>query len=148
MAAARLRKRQVSGTVLDHVGVVTHDLAALASQYERLGFTLTPLACQADGHIGNRCVMLRRSYVELLAVVDPNAGSATLDRFLARYAGTTYWPSPLMMSRPHWRGCGAPASKLRPLLTSTVRSMKWILRALVRASRSSNFPTSLKAAST
>jgi hypothetical protein len=87
MAAARLRKRQVSGIALDHVGVVTRDLAALAAQYEHLGFTLTPLARQADGRIGNRCAMLHGSYVELLAVVDPSAGSATLDRFLARYAG-------------------------------------------------------------
>ena len=87
MAAARLRKRHVSGIALDHVGVVTRDLAALAAQYEHLGFTLTPLARQADGRIGNRCAMLHGSYVELLAVVDPNAGSATLDRFLARYAG-------------------------------------------------------------
>ena len=33
---------------LDHVGVVTRDLAALAARYEGLGFTLTPLARQAD----------------------------------------------------------------------------------------------------
>ena len=32
-----------------------------------------------------RCCIGR--YIELLAVVDPNASSATLDRFLARYAG-------------------------------------------------------------
>ncbi len=72
---------------LDHVGVVTRDLAALAAQYERLGFTVTPLARHADGRIGNRCIMLRHGYIELLAVVDPNARSATLERFLARYAG-------------------------------------------------------------
>jgi hypothetical protein len=77
----------MSGAALDHVGVVTGDLAALAAQYERLGFTLTPLARHSDGRIGNRCAMLHRSYLELLAVVDPNANSATLDRFLARYAG-------------------------------------------------------------
>jgi Glyoxalase-like domain len=77
----------MSGVALDHVGVVTRDLTALATQYERLGFTLTPLARQADGRIGNRCAMLRQGYIELLAVVDPNAGSATLDRFLVRYAG-------------------------------------------------------------
>lgn len=87
MAAARLRRRQVNSVALDHVGVVSRDLAALAAQYERLGFTLTPLARQSDGRIGNRCVMLHRSYVELLAVVDPKGSSATLDRFLARYAG-------------------------------------------------------------
>lgn len=72
---------------LDHVGVVTRDLAALAAQYERLGFTVTPLARHADGRIGNRCVMLQHGYIELLAVVDPNAHSATLERFLTRYAG-------------------------------------------------------------
>jgi hypothetical protein len=72
---------------LDHVGVVTRNLHALAAQYEYLGFTLTPLARQADGRIGNRCAMLRESYIELLAVVDPKASSTTLDRFLARYAG-------------------------------------------------------------
>ena len=77
----------MSGVALDHVGVVARDLAALAGQYERLGFTLTPLARQSDGRIGNRCAMLQRCYIELLAVVDPNARSATLDRFLARYAG-------------------------------------------------------------
>jgi Glyoxalase-like domain len=77
----------MSGVALDHVGVVTRDLAALAAQYQRLGFTLTPLARPSDGRIGNRCAMLHRSYIELLAVIDPNAGSATLDRFLARYAG-------------------------------------------------------------
>jgi Glyoxalase-like domain len=72
---------------LGHVGVVASDLAALSASYERLGFTLTPLSRHADGRIGNRCVMLHRSYIELLAVVDPNARSATLERFLARYAG-------------------------------------------------------------
>jgi hypothetical protein len=72
---------------LDHVGLVARDLAAVAAQYEQLGFTLTPPARQAEGRVGNRCVMLRGSYVELLAVVDPIRGSATLDRFLARYAG-------------------------------------------------------------
>jgi Glyoxalase-like domain len=77
----------MSSVALDHVDVVTRDLSALAGQYERLGFTLTPLARQADGRIGNRCAMLHRCYIELLSVVDPNAGSATLDRFLARYAG-------------------------------------------------------------
>jgi Glyoxalase-like domain len=77
----------VSSGALDHVGVVTRDLTVLAGQYERLGFTLTPLARQSDGRTGNRCAMLHHSYIELLAVVDPNAHSATLDRFLARYAG-------------------------------------------------------------
>jgi hypothetical protein len=77
----------MSAVALDHVGIVTRDLAVLARQYERLGFTLTPLARQTDGRIGNRCAMLRQGYIELLAVVDPNASSATVERFLSRYAG-------------------------------------------------------------
>jgi hypothetical protein len=87
MAAAGLRDPSVRDIALDHVGVVTRDLAGLAAQYERLGFTVTPLARHADGRIGNHCVMLRNGYIELLAVIDPNARSATLERFLARYAG-------------------------------------------------------------
>ncbi len=77
----------MSSVALDHVGVVTDDLHVLVEQYQQLGFMLTPLSRQADGRIGNRCAMLRRSYIELLAVVDPKASSATLDRFLQRYAG-------------------------------------------------------------
>lgn len=77
----------MSEVAFDHVGVVTRDLTALAAQYERLGFTLTPLARQADGRIGNHCAMLAHNYIELLAVVDPQARSVTLERFLARYDG-------------------------------------------------------------
>jgi len=81
---------------LDHVGVVTADLKAAARAWQRLGFALTRLARHAapgpDGvpvptGTGNRCAMLRSGYVELIAVVDPAARSATLERFLARYAG-------------------------------------------------------------
>jgi Glyoxalase-like domain len=72
---------------LDHVGVVGSDLAALAATYERLGFNLTPVSHHSDGRIANRCAMLQGSYLELLAVAGPHARSATLDRFLSRYAG-------------------------------------------------------------
>jgi len=82
---------------LDHVGVAGSDLAAMAAAYERLGFLLTPLARHSgkrtpDGPIvpfgtGNRCIMLRQGYLELIAIVDPGAFSNTLDRFLARYVG-------------------------------------------------------------
>jgi len=82
---------------LDHVGIAGTDLAAMAARYERLGFTLTPLARHSgkrtpDGPVvpfgtGNRCIMLRAGYLELIAIVDPGAFSNTLDRFLARYHG-------------------------------------------------------------
>ena len=82
---------------LDHVGIAGRDLGAMAAAFERLGFHLTPLARHSgkrtpDGPVvpfgtGNRCIMLREGYIELIAIVDPAAFSNTLDRFLARYAG-------------------------------------------------------------
>jgi hypothetical protein len=36
---------------------------------------------------GNCCIMLGQGYLELIAVIDPARGSATLARFLARYTG-------------------------------------------------------------
>jgi catechol 2,3-dioxygenase-like lactoylglutathione lyase family enzyme len=87
---------------LDHVGIAAHDLEALAATYERLGFTLTPLARHAgrltpDGPVvpfgtGNRCAMLGEpgrpaGYLELIARIDPNAPANSLDRFLQRYQG-------------------------------------------------------------
>ena len=77
----------MTDAALDHVGIVTRDLSAVADQYERLGFTLTPFARYSDGRIGNRCAMLQHGYIELLAIADASRGSATLDGFLARYAG-------------------------------------------------------------
>ncbi|WP_424135936.1 VOC family protein [Roseomonas chloroacetimidivorans] len=78
-----------SATGLDHVGVCSHDAGALWGAYERLGFALTPIARQSRGDeplgTANRCAMLRRGYIELLAVVDPalpdNGLGAMLDRF-------------------------------------------------------------------
>ncbi len=72
--------------VLDHVGIVGRDVALLATEFERLGFCPTPLARHAGGRTGNRNVMLRRGYIELLSVVD-GGSSVTLDAFLARHAG-------------------------------------------------------------
>jgi hypothetical protein len=82
---------------LDHAGVAGQDLDLLAAAYERLGFTLTPRARHSgkrkpDGPVepfgtANRCIMLRRGYLELIAIVDPNCYSNGLERFLARHPG-------------------------------------------------------------
>lgn len=82
---------------LDHVGLMGHDLGALAALYERMGFMLTPLS-QHSGALkpgeapvkwgtGNRCAMLPHGYVELLAVVDPARFANRVPEFLARYPG-------------------------------------------------------------
>ncbi|MBW8269614.1 VOC family protein [Caldovatus aquaticus] len=82
---------------LDHVGVAARDLAPLAAAYERLGFTLTPVAQQSGRRrpdlpverfgTGNRCAFLRHGYVELIAILDPALHDNGLGAFLARYQG-------------------------------------------------------------
>ena len=72
---------------LDHVGIVGHDLDALAAVFVDLGFQLTPLARHEGGRTGNRCVMLAEGgYLELLSTLDGGT-SATLQRFLSYHAG-------------------------------------------------------------
>lgn len=74
-------------TGLDHVGIVGHDMATLAAAFEAAGFNLTPLARHAGGRTGNRCAMFSEGgYLEPMATVG-SGSSATLDRFLARFAG-------------------------------------------------------------
>ena len=71
---------------LDHVGVGGRDLGKLAAAYQRLGFTLTPMARHRGRATANRCIMLDHGYLELIAPVD----AAIPDRLhgqLDRYAG-------------------------------------------------------------
>jgi hypothetical protein len=93
-------------TGLHHVGLITHDLDTTIEQYERLGFSFTPLSLpriplRPGGQpeplgAGNRTAVFADDYLEVLAVVDPAGWAATtpdqrgafdLDRPLARYAG-------------------------------------------------------------
>lgn len=72
---------------LDHIGVCARAAGPLHAAYEALGFTLTPLAQQVGLGTGNRCAMLRRGYIELLAILDPGLPDAGLAGLLARFAG-------------------------------------------------------------
>jgi catechol 2,3-dioxygenase-like lactoylglutathione lyase family enzyme len=78
-------------TALDHVGVAVPDLDAAAAEWAALGFTVQKLAPHmSDGRptgTGNRNVMLREGYVELLATIDPARPSGTIARFLAHHTG-------------------------------------------------------------
>ena len=105
MAAAEIREPGLNGSTggagtasdLDHIGVCTRDGPALWAQWERLGFALTPIARQSAPRMpggpaeplatGNRCAMLRRGYLELLAILDPALPDNGLGRFLDRYVG-------------------------------------------------------------
>ncbi|MEM7212301.1 MAG: VOC family protein [Pseudomonadota bacterium] len=62
-----------TGRAIDHIGIASRDLSALAAQYEALGFTLTPLAHHQD-HMGtsNRLVQFKDgNFIELLTVDRP-----------------------------------------------------------------------------
>jgi hypothetical protein len=86
-----------TAVALDHVGVAARDLGPMAAAYERLGFTLSPVAQQSGRRrpelpvepfgTGNRCAFLRHGYIELIAILDPALYDNTLNAFLARYAG-------------------------------------------------------------
>lgn len=83
--------------VLDHVAVCGRELGPLTAAYERLGFSLSPIAQQSgkrtpEGPVepfgtGNRCAFLRHGYIELLAILDPGLFDNQLGRFLDRYEG-------------------------------------------------------------
>src|SRR5262245_2736831 len=65
---------------LDHVGWFIKDVDAASRAFERLGFLLTPFvvsrnADPQDGTLkpsgtGNRCAMLNRGYLELIAAIE------------------------------------------------------------------------------
>jgi len=82
---------------LDHLGVAARDLAPMCASYERLGFTLSPIAQQSGRRrpdlpiekygSGNRCAFLKHGYIELIAILDTGLFDNDLNAFLARYAG-------------------------------------------------------------
>ncbi|HEY1500319.1 MAG TPA: VOC family protein [Acidobacteriaceae bacterium] len=89
-----------------HLGIISRDLNAAVSRYERLGFVFTPLTLpriplKAGGSpepigAGNRCAIFRNNYLEILGVVDAalwasitreQRGPFDLDHPLSRYEG-------------------------------------------------------------
>lgn len=75
------RQTPAGGEVyLDHVGWFVADMDRAGAAFERLGFALTPFVAQrnadpaggppAPAGTGNRCAMLRRGYLEVLAAVE------------------------------------------------------------------------------
>ena len=75
---------------IDHLVLVMHDLQAGRSLYERLGFTLTPVARHPFG-TENSLVQLQGCFLELLAVADksafptPEPGAFSFPRFNDRF---------------------------------------------------------------
>ncbi len=72
---------------LDHAIVFVRNLAAAAEDYRRLGFTLTPKGGHPTLGTANHTIMFGRDYLELLEVVQRNAGSERWARILDRREG-------------------------------------------------------------
>lgn len=101
-----MRSTTMTADFLHHVGLITRDMDATIAQYERLGFSFTPLTLpripmRPGGEpellgAGNRTAVFTGNYLEVLAVVDEarwssvtaqQRGPFDLDRPLARYEG-------------------------------------------------------------
>ncbi len=98
MAPRKIREPGMSTAIaLDHLGVCGPALPPLVAAYERLGFSLSPIAQQSGKRspesptelfgTGNRCAFLRHGYIELLAILDPALFDNQVKRFIARYEG-------------------------------------------------------------
>jgi hypothetical protein len=80
---------------LDHLAHFVPEIDAAAAALERLGFRLTPFTLQTntvDGAAvpsgtGNRCAMLRRGYLELLAAVSASPLAQQLTRGFEHHVG-------------------------------------------------------------
>jgi hypothetical protein len=82
---------------INHAGVAVRDLDRASAEFERLGFTLTPLSLHSGAlepgapvrpyGSGNRCAVFRRSYLEVLAHVRTDLPDFFVRGFLARFEG-------------------------------------------------------------
>jgi hypothetical protein len=77
--------------VLDHVGHFVPDLAAAGALLEALGFAPTPVSNhEVSGKpagTANRCLMLERGYIEILAPTLDTPNAARVRAHMARYGG-------------------------------------------------------------
>ncbi len=82
---------------LDHIGIVSLNLGAIAAAYTAMGFNLTPEQRQsgsvrpgtppAQWGSANHCAMLAEGYIELLSVVDPSLYDNQIGSLLAHGPG-------------------------------------------------------------
>lgn len=82
---------------VNHVGMAVRNLKAIAARFESLGFILTPFSPHSGAWkpgekvqslaSGNRCIMFRDNYLEILASEDPSAPAPRITNFLNRHQG-------------------------------------------------------------
>ena len=94
---ARAQVPATGALVLDHIAHFVPDADAAAKALEALGFTVTPFSPQSHrptpdsaltpAGTGNRCVMLRRGYLEFLTPTADTEIAGHLRQAISRYVG-------------------------------------------------------------
>jgi len=94
---AQCQKPGTGTLVLDHIAHFVPDSDAAAQAFESFGFTVTPFSAQSHrptpdapltpAGTGNRCVMLRRGYLEILTPTGATPIADQLRQSIARYLG-------------------------------------------------------------
>ena len=95
--AASAQTPEPGRLTVDHVAHFVPDMEQAAIDFAKLGFTLTPFSAQShrlapDGPLvaagtGNRCVMLKRGYIECLTPTGDTPVADQLRAAIARYTG-------------------------------------------------------------
>lgn len=94
---AQCQRPEAGRLVLDHIAHFVPDSDAAAKALESFGFTVTPISAQShrptpDAPVtpagtGNRCVMLRRGYLEFLTPTGSTPIADQLRQSIGRYLG-------------------------------------------------------------
>jgi hypothetical protein len=91
MGVAEQQRPSPGELVLDHISHFVPDLDAAAGILQKLGFFVTPVSHQStpEGPVGtaNRCVMLERGYLEILAPTLDTPAANRMRASLARHVG-------------------------------------------------------------
>ena len=74
-------------TGIDHGLVGVRDLEAARTNWERLGFTITPRGQHVGWGTANYCIMFDNDYLELIGLVDPSLPSQSLEAALKKHEG-------------------------------------------------------------
>jgi catechol 2,3-dioxygenase-like lactoylglutathione lyase family enzyme len=69
-------------TGIDHTVLAVADLEAARTNWQKLGFTLTPRGRHIGWATGNYCVMFPRNYHELLGIAEPGGYTAGVEDLL------------------------------------------------------------------